>query len=112
MNIIYLQQKKLKHQFYTKLMKELFIYNQNWSRKDLFFNKNEEDTNKISIKYKQLNYYTKSFQEPFIYPVLEIEKYYPVFLDFNLAQLYKDPNKKILNSWFSFVVVKSITLSI
>ena len=99
------------NQFYTKLMKELFIYNQNWSRKDLFFNINKKD-NKIDIKYKQLNYYTKSFQEPFIYPVLEIEKYYPVFLDFNLAKLYKDSNKKILNYDFSLsdnnIILKEI----
>ena len=100
------------NQFYTKLMKELFIYNQNWSRKDLFFNKNEEDTNKISIKYKQLNYYTKSFQQPFIYPILEIDKYYPKFNEFSIDNLYKNPDEKILNYDFSLsennIILKGI----
>ena len=87
-------------QLYTKLMKELFIYNRNWSKKELFFNINKKD-NKITLKYKQLNYFTKSFQQPFIYPILEIEKYYPDFTDFSKDKLYKNNNEKILNYDFS-----------
>ena len=87
-------------QLYTKLMKELFIFNQNWSKKDLFFNINKKD-NKIAIKYKQLNYYTKSFQQPFIYPILENDKYYPKFNNFNIDKLFKNQNQKILNYDFS-----------
>ena len=88
------------NQLYTKLMKELFVYNQNWSIKDLFFNKNQKDK-QLDIKYKQLNYYTKSFQQPFVYPILEIDKYYPKFNDFDIEKLYKNPNQKILNYNFS-----------
>ena len=87
-------------QLYTKLMKELFIYNRNWSKKELFFDiyKNEQ---KIAIKYKQLNYYTKSFQQPFIYPILEMDKYYPNFNEFDKEKLFKNRNEKILNYDFS-----------
>ena len=88
------------NQLYNKLMKELFIYNRNWSKKDLFFNLNKKD-NKISVKYKQLNYYTKSFQQPFIYPILEINKYYPKFYSFEIDNLFKDKDEKILNYDFS-----------
>ena len=99
------------NQFNTKLMKELFIFNQNWSKKDLFFNINIKD-NEIAIKYKQLNYYTKSFQQPFIYPILEIDKYYPKFNNFNEEKLYKNPNQKILNYDFSLsennIILKEI----
>ena len=87
-------------QLYTKLMKELFIYNRNWSKKDLFFTMNKND-NKISIKYKQLSYYTKSFQQPFIYPILEMDKYYPNFNEFEKEKLYKNKNEKILSYDFS-----------
>ena len=87
-------------QLYSKLMKELFIYNRNWSKKELFFNLNKNEK-QISIKYKQLNYYTKSFQQPFIYPILEMEKYYPNFNEFEKENLYKNKEEKILNYDFS-----------
>ena len=99
------------NQLYTKLMKELFIYNRNWSKKDLFFNIKKDD-NKISIKYKQLNYYTKSFQQPFIYPILEMNKYYPDFTCFSKDDLYKNKEKEILNYDFSLsaqnIIIKEI----
>ena len=88
------------NQLYKKLMKELFIYNRNWSNKELFFNMIKSD-NKISIKYKQINYYTKNFQQPFIYPILEMEKYYPNFNEFEKEELFKNKNEKILNYDFS-----------
>ena len=87
-------------QLYKHLMKELFIYNNNWSNKEIFYNKNEND-NTISIKYKQINYYTKSFQQPFIYPILEIDKYYPEFNDFNKDNLFKNEADEILKYDFS-----------
>ena len=87
-------------QFYTKAMKELFIFNRNWSKKELFYNINKKE-NKISVKYKQLNYYTKNFQQPFIYPILEMDKYYPQFHNFDKNLLFKKPDEKILNYDFS-----------
>ena len=99
------------NQLYTKLMKELFIYNRNWSRKDLFYNIKKEN-NKISINYKQINYYTKSFQQPFIYPILEMNKYYPNFTEFSKDNLYKNKEKEILNYDFSLsdhnIIIKEI----
>ena len=99
------------NQLYTKLMKELFIYNRNWSKKDLFFNIKKND-NKITINYKQINYYTKSFQQPFIYPILEMNKYYPDFTGFSKDNLYKNKEKEILNYDFSLsdhnIIIKEI----
>ena len=86
-------------QFYTKLMKELFIYNRNWSKKELFFKIDKKKD--FALKYKQLSYYTKSFQQPLIYPILEIEKYYPKFKGFNKEKLYKNSEEKIINYDFS-----------
>ena len=77
-------------QLYTKLMKDLFVFNQNWSNKDLFYDKNK--SNNLSIKYKRLNYYTKNFQFPFIYPILEMDKYIPKFSNFDKKNLFKSNN--------------------
>ena len=79
------------NQLYTKLMKELFIFNRNWSKKELFYNK-EQDKSNLSIKYKKLNYYTKNFQQPFIYPILEMDKYFPKFHSFDKKNLFKKNN--------------------
>ena len=84
------------NQLYKKLMKELFVFNGNWSKKELFYNI-YKDENTISIKYKQINYYTKNFQQPFIYPILEMDKYYPNFTHFEKKNLFKNPNEKYLN---------------
>ena len=43
------------NQLYTKLMKELFAFNGNWSKKELFYEKEQNKSN-LSIKYKRLNY--------------------------------------------------------
>ena len=77
-------------------MKELFVFNGNWSKKELFYNIFKYE-NTISIKYKQINYYTKNFQQPFIYPILEMDKYYPNFTHFEKKNLFKNPNEKYLN---------------
>ena len=101
--LFYLLPERTYSQMYLKLMKKLFIYNRMWSRKELFFNdksnKNNSDLN--AVKYKQMHYYTKSFQQPILYPILEIEKYYPEFSKFKLEKLYKNPLEKILNYDFS-----------
>ena len=75
-------------QLYKKLMKELFVFNRNWSKKELFYNKEQNKSN-LSIKYKRLNYYTKNFQQPFIYPILEMDKYFPQFQNFDKKNLFK-----------------------
>ena len=58
--------KNTEKQLYKHIMKELFIYNRLWSRKNLFF-KNES---KYKLKYKQLSYYTQNYQQPLLYPIL------------------------------------------
>ena len=73
--------KKSFNQLYSHFMKKLFIFNGFWSKKNLFFKKINRNSNERSkeIKYKQLNYYTKNFQLPYFYPILELRKYYPNF---------------------------------
>ena len=93
-------------QLYRHLMKQLFIYNRLWSKKYLFFDSFPGIVNdkgkKIKIKYKRINNYTCNFQQPLIYPILEINKYYPNFKKFALDKLYKkDFDKNILNYDFS-----------
>ena len=80
-NILKLPKKSV-NQLYTHYMKKLFIYNNLWSKKNIFFKKKSEDNNNKQtkeIKYKQINYYTKNFQLPYFYPILELRKYYPKF---------------------------------
>ena len=93
-------------QLYRHLMKELFVYNRLWSKQNLFFKnvydcyKNNND-NELKIKFKRINYYTSNYQQPFIYPILEINRYYPGFRKFQIENLYKNKNEKILNYDFS-----------
>ena len=87
-------------QLYRKLMKQLFVFNRLWSNKKYFFKK--EKNNIFKIKYKQNNHYTKSYQRPVFYPILEIEKYYPKFKNFKLNKLYKNNKDKVLNYNFDF----------
>ena len=98
--LFYILPERTYSQIYLKLMKKLFIYNRMWSRKELFFNQENNPELKV-VKYKQMHYYTKSFQQPIFYPILEIEKYYPEFSKFKLENLYKNPLEKILNYDFS-----------
>ena len=86
------------NQLYTKLMKELFAFNGNWSKKELFYEKEQNKSN-LSIKYKRLNYYTRNFQQPFIFPILEMDKYFPNFQNFDKKKLFK--NNNYLNYDFS-----------
>ena len=93
-------------QLFRSLMKELFIYNRLWSIKEVFFSKDnidyyDESFNKIKIKYKQLSYYTKSLEQPYLYPILEIKEYIPKFSKFNEKDLFKHDLKETLNYDFN-----------
>ena len=101
---------KTNSQLYRNIMKQLFIYNRLWSKQYLFFKNvnncfiNKIDNNNLKVKYKRLNYYTKNFQQPLLYPVLEINNYYPKFKNLkesDINYLYKKPEDKILNYDFS-----------
>ena len=99
-------------QLYRQYMKKLFTFNIFWSKKSIFFkNKvNPEKKEKFrEVKYKQLNYYTRNFQFPYFYPILEFKKYYPysnkskegIFLGFDIKLINYNfelkPNKKAID---------------
>jgi len=69
-------------QLYKHYMKKLFSFNIFWSKKSIFFknkiNLDKKEEFKV-VKYKQINYYTKNFQFPYIYPILNLREYYPSF---------------------------------
>ena len=82
-------------------MKELFIYNRFWSKKELFF-KSNKNKKVLKIKYKQLSYYTQNYQQPLLYPILEFSKYLPSFSIYNTKyNLFKHNLKDLLNYNFS-----------
>ena len=87
------------NQLYRANMKRLFSFNSFWSKRNVFFpktyNYNNIDNKTIKIKYKQLNYYTKNFQFPYFYPILEYKKYLPKFKTFK-GELFKDNENIIL----------------
>jgi len=92
-------------QLFRHLMKELFIYNRLWSVKEVFFSKDsidfyDEYFSKVKLKYKQISYYTKSLEQPYLYPVLEINQYIPRFSKFNKEELFNHNFKDTLSYEF------------
>ena len=85
--------KKTYSQLYRQLIKEFFIYNRFWSVKEFFFlnddNNKDEYFKKLKLKYKQISYYTKSFEQPYLYPLLEINEYIPDFNKYEKKHLFK-----------------------
>ena len=74
------------HGQYHKLIKELFIFNRLWSDQKLFYNDHFDTESKSGLKYKNINYYTKNFQRPIIYPVLDYKYRYPTFSKFIIKE--------------------------
>ena len=64
---------------FRKILKEQFLFNNFWSNKKLFFDKNFKEG---KLKYKQKNYYTTNYQRPIIYPILDYKYQYPSFSQF------------------------------
>ena len=92
------------NQLFSNIIKELFVYNRYWSKKELFFNdsnKSDDELN-LKLKYKQLSYYTKSFQQPLLYPILEIDKYLPEFSRFKKNDLFNHDFAKRVNYNFEY----------
>ena len=109
---------KLPWQQYHHLMAEQFIYNRMWSKNKLFTNLNDDNNkdkdNKKKVKYKLLNYYTKSFQQTLLYPEIEYERNYPKFSAFNKKDsLYKLSDSNVINYDFSLsennIFIKNIS---
>ena len=71
------------HGQYHHLMKELFIFNRLWSNQKLFFKNSLKELKNSKLKYKNINYYTRNFQRPIIYPILDYKNRYPDFSKFN-----------------------------
>ena len=69
------------HGGYHNLMKNNFIFNKFWSDKKLFF---DEKKKKKYLKYKSINYYTKNYQRPFIYPHLDYNYSFPHFREYQI----------------------------
>ena len=102
-------------QLYANLMKELFIYNRYWSIKEFFFgnkkdnsNKNNKDNKNLKLKYKQLSYYTKNYQQPLLYPILELEKYFPSFSSFKEQGIFSHDFNECIN--YNFIIEDNIIL--
>ena len=74
-------------------MKELFIYNRYWSKKEFFF----ENNYKYKLKYKQLSYYTQSFQQTLLYPILQFKDYLPSFKHFKTNKLFSHSPEETVN---------------
>ena len=84
--------------------KEIENNNENEINNENENNYENENKNKCkfkAIKFRQMSYYTKNFQQPILYPILEVDKYYPEFSKFKLEKLYKNQNETILNYNFS-----------
>ena len=72
------------HGQYHCLMKELFNFNRLWSNQELFYNDSLNKRKEANIKYKNANYYTRNFQRPIIYPILDYKYRYPDFYSFKI----------------------------
>ena len=80
------------HGEYHKTMKELFSFNRFWSKEKLFYNSLEKKYAKL--KYKNINYYTRNFQRPIVYPVLDYKYRYPSFSKFQMKDDFYISNSK------------------
>ena len=95
------------NQLYNHFMKQLFVFNNLWSQRNNFFNNGKNKNEKLKeIKYKQINYYTKNFQLPFFYPILEIKKYYPQFSQLKDG-IFLGEDKNVLDYEFDLNVIEN-----
>ena len=87
------------HGQYHHLMKELFVFNRLWSNQKIFFNNTLEEIKHSKLKYKNINYYTRNFQRPIIYPVLDYKNRYPDFSNYKIDKnfYYKKEEKDDYN---------------
>ena len=75
---------KRKRNKYISLKKNLFKWNGTWSNYELFYK------DKIRLKYKIFNHYTKSLLRPFLVPILDIKYYTPKFSKFDENKLFNN----------------------
>ena len=56
--------------------------NNNSINNNININDNNNINNNNKLKYKQLSYYTRNYQQPIMYPILEFNRIYPKFSEF------------------------------
>ena len=74
------------HGQYHHLIKELFVFNRLWSNQKLFYTHTIDKRKESNLKYKNINYYTRNFQRPVIYPILDYKYRYPNFSKFKIEK--------------------------
>ena len=83
-------------------MKELFSFNILWSKEKLFYEPFNKRTK--NVKYKLINYYTRNFQRPIVYPILDYKYRYPEFSKFKKTDtLYRDDSNNKDDYNFDFI---------
>ena len=85
-------------QLYRRFMKESFIYNRFWSKKEIFF---DTINSKYKLKFKQLSHYTQNFQQPLLYPILEFDEYVPTFSRYDKKNIFKHNKNEVVNYNFN-----------
>ena len=90
------------HQLFRNIMKNLFIYNRFWSKKGIFFKDNKNNIDTLELKYKQISNFTHNFQQPLLYPILELGEYFPSFSRFKINNLFKHDFNKTVKYNFNF----------
>ena len=93
------QTQRAKRNEYKSLKKELFIWNGPWSNKELFYK------NKNRIKFKLYNHLTKSLLRPFLFPLLDLKYYTPIFTHFQVEKIFN-------NNELSVPIYKDLCLDI
>ncbi len=58
---------------YNKIRKQLFIMNNSYSDKELFYNEEK----KKYLKFKVLNFYTQEMTVPLLFPIINLSEYLP-----------------------------------
>ena len=79
--------KALKIKKYKKFKKNLFRFNNFWSTKEFFYNKN-----KYHLCYKIKYHLTDEYTRILLTPIIDIEDYYPKFSQFDTKKLFKQTN--------------------
>ena len=72
------------HGEYHNTIKKLFLFNGLWSKEKLFFNIFAKDN--LRLKYKNINYYTRNFQRPILFPILDYKYRYPEFSSYKMQE--------------------------
>ena len=87
--------KALKLNKYKKYKKNLFFFNNYWSTKEFFYNKD-----KYHLCYKLKNHLSDEYTRVLLTPIIDMKSYIPKFSHFNVNDLFliTNPNKKTIYS--------------